>query len=229
MAKTSNRIDVYLERGKKRVFAGALDWPGWQRSGKDEGQALQALYEYGPRYAQILKLARLGFQSPDDVTGLHIVERLDGDTTTDFGAPGKAPAYDARPVDDAWLKRVQAVLQSCWKAFDSAIQAAEGKELRKGPRGGGRELEGILGHVVGAQGGYLNSIGGKFKHDESADQRQEMERARQAVQEALAAAVRGELPEVSPRGKVYWSPRYFARRSAWHILDHVWEIEDRIL
>jgi len=29
-------LDVYLERGTKRVFAGAPDWPGWARAGRND-------------------------------------------------------------------------------------------------------------------------------------------------------------------------------------------------
>src|SRR5690349_9971305 len=43
--------DVYLEVGKKRVFACAADWPGWCRSGRDEEQALEALTTSASRYA----------------------------------------------------------------------------------------------------------------------------------------------------------------------------------
>ncbi|HJQ14841.1 MAG TPA: hypothetical protein VJ830_08850, partial [Anaerolineales bacterium] len=90
----SNKVKVYLEIGQKRTFAGALDWPGWCRSGRDEESALQALFDYGPRYARALRYARLGFQSPDDVSYFVVVERLKGNATTDFGAPGTPPSAD---------------------------------------------------------------------------------------------------------------------------------------
>jgi hypothetical protein len=47
--------------------------------------------------------------------------------------------------------------------------------------------------------------------------------------DALEASARGEIPARGPRGGRRWSPRYFVRRATWHILDHVWEIEDRML
>jgi hypothetical protein len=46
---------------------------------------------------------------------------------------------------------------------------------------------------------------------------------------SLEAAARGELPRVGPRGGLRWTPRFYVRYSAWHILDHAWEIEDRLL
>ena len=88
MTRSSNKIDVYLEIGKKRTFAGALDWPGWCRSGRDEASALQALCDYGSRYGRVLHTARLGFQAPADPSAFVVRERLEGNATTDFGAPG---------------------------------------------------------------------------------------------------------------------------------------------
>ena len=49
-----NPIEVFVETGKKKTFAGAVDWPGWCRGGRDEAGALQALVDYGPRYARVL-------------------------------------------------------------------------------------------------------------------------------------------------------------------------------
>ena len=94
------KIPVYLEVGSKRTFAGALDWPGWCRSGRDEASALQALVDYGPRYAAAIRSARLGFKAPADVSAFTVMERLNGDTTTDFGAPACIPDGDAAPVDE---------------------------------------------------------------------------------------------------------------------------------
>jgi hypothetical protein len=227
MARAANKIDVYLEIGKKRTFAGALDWPGWCRSGRDEGTALQALLDYGPRYAGVLRPARLGFQAPADASAFAVVERLEGNPTTDFGAPAVAPSSDARPVDDAELRRFQALLEACWQAFDAAAQSAAGKELRKGPRGGGRDLERITRHILGSDAGYLGGLVWKVEQREGADLAEELARTRQAILDALAAAARGEVAERGPRGGVRWTPRYFVRRVAWHVLDHVWEIEDR--
>ncbi len=229
MARSSTKIDVYLEIGKKRTFAGAIDWPGWGRSGRDEGSALQALFEYGPRYAHVLRTARLGFQAPEDVSAFSVIERLKGNATTDFGAPDVAPSSDTRPIDEAELRRFQGLLKACWRAFDAAASAAIGKELRKGPRGGGRDLEGIVQHVLGADAGYLSRLAWKLKKDEASNPSEVLDRTRQAILEVLASAARGEVPERGPRGGVIWKPRYFVRRVAWHVLDHVWEIEDRIM
>ncbi len=222
-------IDVYLEIGKKRTFAGAVDWPGWCRAGRDEAAALQALSDYAPRYARLLHAARIEFQPPTALSGLAVVERLEGNTTTDFGAPDVAPSGDTRPVDEAGLRRFQTLLAACWQAFDVAVQAATGQELRKGPRGGGRDLEGIVRHVMGAEAAYLARLAWKFKKPEAETLGEELARTRQAVLDALAAAAHGQVPARGPRGGIIWPPRYFARRVAWHVLDHAWEIEDRII
>src|SRR5213592_534635 len=165
MAGGRDRVDVYLEAGSKRVFAGAVDWPGWCRSGKGEKAAVQALFDYGPRYAAALRGWRLGFVAPRSAAVLRVVERLPGDATTDFGAPGKPPKGDRRPLEDAELKRLQTILRATWKSFDASADGACGKELAKGPRGGGRDLDQIVGHVMEADAGYLARIGVKHRVD----------------------------------------------------------------
>ena len=227
--ETPKIVDVYLEIGKNRTFAGAIDWPGWCRSGKDEQSALQALLDYGPRYAQALRLGRLEFTPPADVSALHVIERLPGSSTTDFGAPDAVPARDRQPVDESELRRFQALLQACWQALDAAAERAVGKELRKGPRGGGREADEIVRHVWMAERGYLSRLGVKPEADENADLAQVQESSRQAILEGVARSAWGELPTRGPRGGVIWGARYFVRRAAWHILDHTWEIEDKII
>lgn len=189
---------------------------------------MQALHSYGPRYRRILESAGIAFTEPGDPAELIVVERLAGGSGTDFGAPEAVPSADSAPVDDAELERQQALLMACWQALDTAAQSAAGKELRKGPRGGGRELEGIIEHVFGANAGYLSRIGWKMKYD-GADLREKLAQSRAAVLEALARSAHGEVSAQGPRGGARWTPRYFVRRSAWHILDHVWEIEDRLL
>jgi hypothetical protein len=221
-------IDVYLEAGQKRTFAGALDWPGWCRSGKDKESALQALFEYGPRYARVVGQAKLGFQIPKDISALVVAERVKGNATTDFGAPGVAPGADSAPVDAGELHAFEKLLKACWRALDKAIVKAEGTSLRTGPRGGGRQVEKIIQHILESDGGYLNAVGWKLKIAAATDAEEQLEQTRQAIVEALRASARGEIPSRGPRGGSRWSARYFVRRVAWHTLDHAWEIEDRL-
>jgi hypothetical protein len=227
--QTSATIDVYLEIGKKRTFAGAMDWPGWCRSARDEPSALQALVDYGPRYARVLHGTRLDFREPANASLFAVIERLEGDATTDFGAPGKSPSTDASPVDRTELQRFQTLLQACWQAFDAAVRAAGGRELRRGPRGGGRDLAEIVRHLLDTDAAYLALLGWKLEKERENDPTQVMTSRRQAILSALAVAAGDGMPKRGPRGGVRWTPRYFVRRVAWHALDHAWEIEDRIL
>ena len=220
-------MDTYLEIGNKRVFAGVLDWPGWCRSGRDEAAALAALANYGPRYAQVIAQTGLAFQPPGTAQDFNVVERLPGTTTTDFGAPDVAPSSDIGRIGQDELEHFGLILQACWGALDAAIAAAAGLELRKGPRGGGRELEGITKHVLGAEQGYLASLAWKLPKHELTNLNEEMRLTRQAIMDALSAAARGDVAERGPRGGKRWPARYFVRRVAWHVLDHAWEIEDR--
>ena len=124
MAHPSSGIAVYLEVGKKRTFAGAVDWPGWCRVGRDEGAALQALADSGPRYARALHAAGIAFEAPADTSALAVVERLDGSMTTDFGAPDIAPSSEDGPHAEAELRREQGLLRACWQGFDAAVRGA---------------------------------------------------------------------------------------------------------
>jgi hypothetical protein len=221
-------IDVYLEVGTKRAFAGALDWPGWCRSGRDEEAALQALAAYGQRYRKALGRKAQGFTPPADASSFNVAERLKGDGSTDFGVPGKAPSSDDRPIEAAELSSLAGLLAACWAAFDASAEAAIGVELRKGPRGGGRELHAIVRHVMEADGAYLHQLGGRYRPADDADVPAEMTALRKAILDTLRARARGEsLPQSARRTSKLWSPRYTVRRSAWHALDHAWEIEDR--
>ncbi len=65
MPSNSRKIKIYLEIGSQRVFAGAPDWPGWCRSGKDEEAAVRALFDYRLRYERALKGAELDFLPPE--------------------------------------------------------------------------------------------------------------------------------------------------------------------
>lgn len=154
-------FDTYLESGKKKVFAGALDWPGWSRWGKTEAESLQALLAYGLRYARVLDGTELNFVAPDDVGRFKVVEKLEGNSTTDFGAPAIPPTGDARPFAVADLRWHQILLAACWETFDEAVATAEGQSLRKGPRGGGRDQEKIVRHVVAAEHATSDGWGGR--------------------------------------------------------------------
>jgi hypothetical protein len=223
----STSLAVYLEEGRKRTFAGALDWPGWCRQGRNETEALAALFQYGPRYGVILSRSRLGFVSPKELGQLSVVERLRGNATTDFGAPGAAPKVDLeRPCHGDDLRRFEKILRAGWQAFDDAVKGARGKTLATGPRGGGRSLDAIVDHVVEADRSYLGGVG--WKAPKSTELSERLILTREAILLALKASAAGEIPPKGPRGGVRWTARYFVRRVAWHVIAHVWEIERRV-
>jgi hypothetical protein len=218
-------LRVYLERGGKRTFAGAIDWPGWARSGRNEEEALDLLLAHAPRYARVAGSAKVPFTAPADGQ-FAIVEELTGGGSTDFGVPGEAPSQDSDPLTGKELLRQQALLKACWRAFDAAARSAKGHTLKTGPRGGGRNVAKMTGHVLEAEVAYLGALGSRF--ESKAAKADQMASVRRTATAALKARVEGK-PLASPRNtKRPWSPRYFIRRSAWHALDHAWEIEDRL-
>ena len=97
------------------------------------------MFDYGPRYAPIAKRADLEFTVPQRVDTFHVVERLPGDSATDYGIPATFPR--PRAARRRQLSRFGTILAACWQTFDAAAAAAVSVDLRKGPRGGGRDLE----------------------------------------------------------------------------------------
>jgi hypothetical protein len=226
---TNQPVDVYLEFGKKRSVAGAAAYLGWCRIGKNEEAALASLLAYGPRFAAVFAKAGIPFSSPTELSQFNEIERLPGNATTNFGAPGVVPNCDQAPISEGELAQYLSLIQTAYQGFDQAVSMAIGKELRKGPRGGGRDLDRIISHVIEADRSYLPRVAWTFKRDKTESMEAMSNRMRQTVQEALISAVRNGLPEKGPRGGLIWPARYYVRRVVWHILDHQWEIEDRIL
>jgi hypothetical protein len=219
-------VPIIVEAAPKRTFVAAIDWPGWSRSGRDEAAAIEALHAYGPRYATVVAGAA-PFKPPSDVGGFEIAERLGGGTGTEFGVPSEAAKADLREIDDAELERQQAILRGSRTAFDAAAAGAVGVTLRLGPRGGGRLLEKIVHHVVEADLAYLHQLGARAPKWDPEIAAAIAEQVRSLQDEAFTARVRG-TPLPNPNAvKRPWTPRYFMRRAAWHLLDHAWEIEDR--
>jgi len=218
-ARRTTRTAVYLESGSKRVFACAVDWPGWCRSGKTEEAALETLAAYAPRYTVVADQAGISFPA-SLADALDVVERLSGSATTDFGAPGEVPTVDAAHTVESEAERLAAIVVASWAVFDR-VAANASIELRKGPRGGGRDRDKIVQHVLGAEASYARKFGVRHREPSMDD-------------EAAIWALRGAITEVlrrpsdgSPLAPKGWPQRYAARRVAWHVLDHAWEIEDR--
>jgi len=199
------RSRVYLEEGKNTVFAIALDWPGWCRRAKTPDLAIEALDEYRERYAKIVSATfRPG---PFDVVGT-----AKGNGTTDFGAPDARGPWDQDELTRLELEHQLVVLQDCWNYFDTVVENAPAA-LQKGPRGGGRDRDGIVDHVREAERAYCSRVGFRVAPRTPWDEQ------RDVVVTTLRAGTQN----------AKWPVSYAIRRCAWHVVDHAWEIEDKSL
>ena len=210
-------LAVALEGTGKKVFASAVDWPGWSRAGKSGPLAIETLLTYAPRYAPVVAAAGLRLAEAFDVD---VVEELEGGSGTEFGVPSRPTAADSRSVDTADAARLASIVAASWSTFDR-VAASAPAELRKGPRGGGRDRDKIVGHVTEADWYYAREIGIRIPQPRPGD-RPAIDEQRAAILDVLRQPSDG-----TPLADRRWPARYAARRIAWHSLDHAWEIEDR--
>ena len=203
-------LHVYLEQGRQKVFANALDWPGWSRWAKTDEAALDELLAYSERYGEVAVRAGVRLPAARDVV---VVERVPGDATTDFGAPSVPSAVDAEPLARPNLVRQVSLMRASWELLDS-VAASAPESLRKGRRGGGRDRDAVLDHVREAERAYARKLGVRHPPYTSP---------------ADVAAMRDELATVLLSGAAQgpWLPAYAIRRITWHVLDHAWEIQDK--
>ena len=213
-------LRVVVEAAPKRAFASALEWPGWSRGAKTPDEAVEALLSYAPRYARVAKRAKVAFSAPATVRGVEIVERQAGGSGTEFGVPSSTARAESDPIPTRELTRLIGLLEASWATFDAAARKANGVTLTLGPRGGGRQVPKMVEHVREAEAAYVHQLGTKASG-------QSMGELRRSFVEALRLLVAGEELPTPNRVKRPWTPRYAIRRSAWHALDHAWEIEDR--
>ncbi|MDG4826777.1 hypothetical protein O7635_33420 [Asanoa sp. WMMD1127] len=214
---------VMIERGKKkRVVACAFDWPGFDRSARIGQDVLAVLDSYRPRYAKVAELAGYG-ELFAAAGGFAVVEEVDGTGMTDYyGVSGKTASAEREPMTDAGCDRKVALLQAAWTTFDDTA-ARVSRELRKGPRGGGREWEEIIQHVNGAEIGiFARKVGVKVPPETIDDPG-----ALRAYREAVVRGIRDHHARGVPARS--WALQFLVRRLAWHMLDHAWELEDRDL
>jgi hypothetical protein len=210
-------VPVYLERGAKKVFALAVDWPGWARPGKTDDDALAALADYADRYAPVAAQAGLLFVP---AAPLEVVEVVTGNATTDFGAPAVMPELDLVPTTAAEANRLALLVAATWSALDDVVAAAP-PTLRKGPRGGGRDRDAVAKHCLAAEVAYARKLGVRHKEPDLADTA-----AIAAYRSDLLGVLRSPAP-AEPEQEKGWVLRYAVRRIGWHTMDHVWEIEDK--
>ena len=216
-------IQTLIIGGVATTVATAVDWPGWSRSARGDEAALDALLSYAERYAAVAAAADLAFPAgrPGAAVTARVLERVAGDATTDYGAPGAVTGPDYRPVGARDARRLVALVGAAWAVLD-AVAAVAPAELRKGPRGGGRDRDKMLAHVASAEAAYARRIGRRLREPAPGDVTV-VRGNRAAILEVLGRTSDGERL-VEPKG---WPPRYAAGRIAWHALDHAWEIEDR--
>jgi len=214
----TTRIPVAVEEAPKRTFATAIDWPGWSRSGKTVAGALEAVAAYAGRYAVVAAAA--GEPFPADDIEVEVFETSDGGGGTEFGVPSRVTEADRRPTTAAEADRLARIVDAAWTRLDG-VAAEAPEELRKGPRGGGRNMSKVVAHALEADHAYAREIGLKLPAPAPGD-RAAIRALRDAILEVLRRPSDG-----TPIADRRWTVRYAAHRIAWHFLDHAWEIEDR--
>ncbi|MGZ3622105.1 MAG: hypothetical protein ACXVDN_07465 [Ktedonobacteraceae bacterium] len=208
--------DIYIELGEKKAIVWSLEWPGWCRIRASEAASVQALIDYESRYRLIAQRAGQDF-APGNLV---VIERLQGNANTAWGVPAVMAPAETRPVDAATAQRNVALLRASWDMLEEVV-ATSPAELRKGPRGGGRDRDEIRRHVIEAERVYARKIGVRHKPFEI-DDKSALNAMRDEIVAVLSNPSSGE-----PLVDGGWNASYAVRRMAWHVVDHIWEIEDR--
>jgi hypothetical protein len=216
-----------IERGTKgkRAVAFSLDWPGWSRGAKSAELALETLEAYRERYRPVAALA--GMTREFDSGGpLEVVEDRVGTGSTDFWGISFSPSAAERvePMDEAGLDRGITILQACWAFFDG-VAARVSPEMRKGPRGGGRDRNRIIRHTIRNESEEFAKQVGLRNLEEAALTPDGLRQHR----ETYVAAMRGYNAGKVEKRMRSWTLPFLIRHSAFHTLDHAWEMEDKDL
>jgi hypothetical protein len=219
-------VRTVIERGTKgkKAVAFSLDWPGWSRGAKTPEAALEALEAYRDRYRPIAELA--GMAGEFNAAGpLEVVEDRVGTGSTDFWGISFSPSSSEHgPMPDAELERKLALLQAAWRYFDD-VRARVSPEMRTGPRGGGRDRDRIVRHTIRTESeDFAKQVGIRIP-EEAALTPEGLQRHRHDYLEAIRAYNRGEID----RKMRSWTLPFLIRHSAFHTLDHAWEMEDKDL
>jgi hypothetical protein len=223
----ANELRTLLEIGPKgkQMVAVAPDWPGLERGAKTEDAAIARLRAYLPRYAPVATLAGMGaeFAAIDATTvTVDVVERYPGTGSTDFwGISFAFSDFDRQTMSSEEMERDLTLLQACWSFFDT-VRTRVSAEMRKGPRGGGRDRDHIVRHTLGVEQDWATKL--EVRAPQGA----------QLTDEGLSAyrdAYRHAIRAYHAQGKLArtWPLRYLIRHTAFHTLDHAWEMEDKDL
>jgi hypothetical protein len=219
-------VRTVVERGTKgkRSVAFSLDWPGWSRGAKSPELALETLESYRDRYRPIVEIA--GMTREFDAAGpLEVVEDRVGTGSTDFWGISFSPSSTEHgPLDEADLERRLTLLQACWTFFDG-VAARVSPEMRKGPRGGGRDRKRIVRHTIRTESeDFAKQVGLRIP-EEAALSPEGLRQHR----ESYLAAIRAYNAGTVERRMRSWTLPFLIRHSAFHTLDHAWEMEDKDL
>ncbi len=219
----ADELRVTLEIGPKgkQVVAVAPDWPGLERGAKTGEAAIARLQAYFPRYAPVARLAGMGVQFAD-IAAVDVVEQYPGTGSTDFwGISFAFSGIDSQAMSSEELERDLTLLQACWAFFDD-VRVRVSAELQKGPRGGGRDRDRIVRHTLGAEQDWAAKLGVR-----TPDGAPLTEEGLRAYRDAYRTAIRA----FHAQGKMArtWPLRYLIRHTAFHTLDHAWEMEDKDL
>jgi len=218
-------VRTVVERGPKgkRSVAFAIDWPGWSRGAKTAELALETLESYRERYRPIANLAELE-QEFASAGALEVVEDKVGTGSTDFWGISFSPsAHEPEPMDQSLLDRTLTLLRASWQYFD-AVATRVSPEMRKGPRGGGRERDEIIRHVVRVETlDFAARVGLMFTED-TVPFGAKLPRYRDEYVAAMRAYNTGDGQRMRK-----WNLPFLIRHSAFHTLDHAWEMEDKDL
>jgi hypothetical protein len=217
-------LRVLIERGPKgkRTVALAADWPGFERNGRDVDEAVEKLVAYRPRYAKIAERAGLGTEFAA-ITEPEVIGDYTGPGSTDFWGISFAPSpLDRDPFDEPAFERSITLLRGAWAEFDETRQRVS-PELRRGPRGGGRERDDMVRHVLAVEGqDFAKRVKVPVELNASSTQAEI-----DAHRETFVDAMREWYRAGTPLGN--WTIPYLVRHAAYHTLDHAWEMQDRDL
>ena len=219
----ANRIRVTLETGPKgkKVAAVAPDWPGLERGAKTGEEAIEKLRAYLPRYSRVAELASLDAEF-DASEGVDVVEQYPGTGSTDFwGISFAFSSIDRQGMSADELDRELRLMQACWAFFDD-VRGRVSAELRKGPRGGGRDRDRIVLHLFANEQDWAKGLGVVTPDDAMLTAE-----GMKAHRDAYCQAIR----DYHSQGKIAskWPLRYLIRHTAFHTMDHAWEMEDKDL
>jgi len=219
-------IRTVIERGPagKRAVAFSLDWPGWSRGASSAELAVERLESYRDRYRPVACLARMA-RDFDAAGPVEIVEDRVGTGSTDFWGISFSPSSTEHgPMGEAELQRGIKLLRACWAFFDG-VAAQVSPEMRKGPRGGGRDRDQIIGHTLRTESeSFARQVGLRLEEGATltpAGLRQ--------YRLAYIAAMRAYNAGKVERRMRSWTLPFLIRHSAFHTLDHAWEMQDKDL